>query len=146
MSLENKIIRMESEAVSRDLDRVARERDEAREKLSLFMRERDEARAEVKLLKNHYSMEVAASLRAELAAAKAEIEALKYPRSYLPPGEDRSEALTALAISQAEERGARWALEEAGHGLFNTTREEHARNICDAARKFEAEKLSERLR
>jgi hypothetical protein len=76
--------------------------------------------------------------RAELATAKAEIEALKYPRSYLPPGEERTEALLAITISQAEERGARWALEEAGHGLFNQTRDDRARDICDAARKFEA--------
>ena len=42
--------------------------------------ERDEARAEVALLKRHYSPEAAAKLRAELAAANAEIASLRWDR------------------------------------------------------------------
>lgn len=34
--------------------------------------------------------------------ARAEVEALKYPRAYIPPGEERSLALSAIMISQAE--------------------------------------------
>jgi DNA repair exonuclease SbcCD ATPase subunit len=104
----------------RDLqNHVAAERERIRELASLThrleqaLRERDELKsrlahaeadveAERDLLKNHYSPEAAAKLRAELASARTEIEALKYPRAYLPPGEERSLALSAIMISQAE--------------------------------------------
>jgi hypothetical protein len=39
-------------------------------------------------------------------------------------------------IAQAEERGAKWALEEHGHGLTSMTREEYAKHICESSRKF----------
>lgn len=103
MTFESKLTRMESEVAGEELDRIARERDEARERAWLFLKERDAARAELELLR---SMERA-----------------------------------SLVVKDAEERGARWALEEAGHGLFNQTREERARSICDAARASEAAKL-----
>lgn len=63
------------------------------------------------------------------------LRALQYPRCYLPPGEARTEALFALKILEAEERGARWALERHGHGLADMSREQYAREICEAARR-----------
>ena len=39
------------------------------------------------------------------------------------------------AIQEAEERGARWALERHGHPFMEKTREEYAREICEDARK-----------
>jgi hypothetical protein len=42
------------------------------------MKERDEARAKLALLERHYSPEAAAKLRAELAAANAEIASLRW--------------------------------------------------------------------
>jgi uncharacterized coiled-coil DUF342 family protein len=89
----------------RIVDLLRTERDEALAQVARREREHEalaHAEAERNLLKNHYSPEAAAKLRAELASARAEIEALKYPRAYLPPGEERSLALSAIMISQAE--------------------------------------------
>lgn len=76
--------------------------------------------------------------RQDRVRAEAELAALKYPRAYIPPGGERTEALMALAVSQAEERGALWALERHGHmynfGLADTTPEEYAKQICQDAR------------
>ncbi len=40
----------------------------------------------------------------------------------------------ASLIAESEERGAKWALEQHGHGLFSITREQYAKNICEANR------------
>ena len=71
----------------------------------------------------------------ERDALREKLRSLQYPRCYLPPGEERTEALFALKILEAEERGARWALERHGHGLADMTREQYAREICEAARR-----------
>ena len=40
-------------------------------------------------------------------------------------------------VNEAEERGALWVLQRHGHGLTEMTREEYAKEICQAARKNE---------
>jgi uncharacterized membrane protein len=72
--------------------------------------------------------------RQDRVRAEAELAALKYPRAYIPPGGERTEALMAIAISQAEERGAKWAVERHGNPFASKTLEQYAAEICRDAR------------
>jgi len=108
------------------------------------VRERD-------LIKNHYSAEAAAKLRAELASARAEIERLRgiiqewsYPRLYIQPGVERETLLAQLqenlankvrpSIEAAEVRGAKWALERHDNPFDSKTLDQYAQEICRYAR------------
>jgi hypothetical protein len=77
--------------------KAERERDEARA-------ERDCARTELEHARStsDYLLEQVNRLRDGEEVLRAEVEALKYPRAYIPPGEERSLALSAIMISQAE--------------------------------------------
>lgn len=50
--------------------------------------------------------------REELAEVRAELDALRFPRSYLPPGDERRDALLVLAQQQVKQLRA--ALQERG--------------------------------
>lgn len=71
---------------------------------------------------------------AERDALQERVNELSYPRSYLPPGDERAEALRKIEIQEAEERGAAWAIQwfaDRGmrhHGAY-------ANAICMEARK-----------
>jgi len=74
------------------------------------------------------------TLQRELDAARARIAELEHPRSYLPPGVERAEAVYAADVLKAEERGATWAIERHCYGLTVEARAEYARTICRDAR------------
>ena len=93
---------MNEDEFHRRLAKAVEERNQAMRDYLAACDQRDEARAQRAFLKNNYSPEAAAALRAELASARAEIEALKFPRACIPPGDERATALSALMISQAE--------------------------------------------
>lgn len=80
-------------------------RDALELKLRITEQERDEARAEIERLRDSPGrLCLPEDIEYERAEEQARLllEALKYPRAYLPPGEERSLALSAIMISQAE--------------------------------------------
>lgn len=75
-------------------------------------------------------------LKAEVERLRARVAELEHPRSHLPPGVERAEAVYAGDVLEAEHREALWALERVWHGLASwPTRAEYARTICREARK-----------
>lgn len=85
-----------------------------------------------------YDKTIADCWRAKVAEVEAEVEMLRGVGCREAKAGEPESGPCGTCLKCAEERGARWALEEAGHGLFNQTRDDRARDICNAARKFEA--------
>lgn len=88
---------------------LVRERDAAVAKATTYERDWYEAKSEFGTASAKLREQVR-ELTSERDEAKRELDALKYPRAYLPPGAERTEALFALEVSKAEERGLRYAM------------------------------------
>lgn len=97
----------ERDQAMRDYLEACRARDEAQRALSAevqqLVKDRD-------FLRNHYSMEVAAMLRAELASARAEIEMLRGVGCREAKEGEPEMAQCGVCLKCAEERGAEWAI------------------------------------
>jgi hypothetical protein len=91
--------------------------------------------AERDLLKNHYSPEAAAKLRAELASARAEVEMLRGAGCREAKLDEPESGPCGVCLKCAEERGAKWALERHGNPFASKTLEQYAEEICCDARR-----------
>lgn len=89
--------------------------------------------AERDLLKNHYSPEAAAKLRAELASARAEIEMLRGDGCREAKEGEPESGPCGVCLKCAEERGAKWALDSVGWS-HKDDRWSIAERVCRDAR------------
>jgi hypothetical protein len=88
-------------------EKAERERDELKARLAHVEAERD-------FLKNHYSLEAAAKLRAELASARAEIEMLRGVGCREAKEGEPESGPCGVCLKCAEECGAKLALDSVG--------------------------------
>jgi hypothetical protein len=92
-------------------------------------------KAERDLLKNHYSPEAAAKLRAELASAQAEIEVLRGVGCREAKLDEPQSGPCGVCLRCAEERGARWALNHIMRWSSDNQKQSVAEDICRDARR-----------
>jgi hypothetical protein len=127
------VLKAENERLQRLLDH-ATQSNPGTSTLVMLMNEASAARSERDLLKNHYSPEVAAKLRAQLASARAEIEMLRGVGCRETKAGEPESGPCGVCLRCAEERGAKWALERHDNPFDSQTLDQYAQEICRYAR------------